>query len=137
MIYLASDLELPIIAYDENNPSFYTSKLDNKICEQIKTLLTLPNTVTVGGAQGCACDFFGAPIAEVNDVEQFAIIRDHLNQLVKYILSIRKLGGKVHLFSCWNDPDGPKKPKDILKLNLETILTSDFEFEEDRLFDII
>ena len=123
-VYIASNRELPLIPWDEENPGFYVDDL-SKSDSDVQRQFALPYIRYAGSHLGCGCGFFKDGI----DPEEFPDVQANYIALAKYIDSVMQQGALCSVFSCWEGDQG--KPQ-INQMNLTTkdLISPEFEFKE-------
>lgn len=85
--FLGSHNPLPVITFDEDNPTFYTQPIDDEENSIAKKYLGSNNVYFVGSFMGCSCGLsFGNWSL---DDEHMARIRD-VNLLLNYLITYSK-----------------------------------------------
>ena len=98
MLYLASDKPLPLVAWDENNPSFHVQEL-HESSASVRKQFSKPCVYYLGSDQGCGCGFSYGQF--VNDDEELKS-RDSVLRLSKYLSQAVEIAGPLELYSCWH-----------------------------------
>ena len=126
-LYAASDRELPVIAWDNSAPAFYTSQIDEHD-SAIKSQFSLSNIVYLGSHEGCGCGFF-------NDEEpQDQAIS--CSTLAEYLTRARSSGAAVEVFLCWEGGQGNPASSRI-RLSPADFSSHPFPLAEDGFASII
>lgn len=105
MLYIGSDILLPIIPFKEDAPGFHTERLgenDLKICKHFST----KNILYAGSSQGCGCGFQHSIIDHdagwLNVEDEDDEFKMNMQQLYEYVRDVLERGGKVELYACWD-----------------------------------
>lgn len=138
MLYIGSDIVLPIVPFKEDSPGFHTEELcenDLKISGHFST----KNILYAGSSQGCGCGFqhslidnnTGWLIVEDED-EDFTT---NMLQLHEYVKNILEKGGKVELYACWDGEfqDAPMSREDI---SLQDLIDKRFYLKEKGFYTV-
>jgi hypothetical protein len=133
MLYIGSDIPLPIIPFKEDAPAFHTEVLtenDEKIVQHFSTA----NVSYAGSSQGCGCGFQHSLIdsnigwlnVEDEDDDDFKM---NMRQLYEYVKDVVGKGGKVELYACWDGEfeDAPMSREDI---SLQELINKQFYLKE-------
>lgn len=126
-VYIASDHELPLIAWDESAPSFYIDELSTD--GDVKKQFTLPEVAYAGSHEGCGCGFLkdGAVGEELEDVDE------NYHKLASYIKGLQTKGASIQLFSCWEgEQTSPAESNETIRVS--DLMTKEFEFKEKALY---
>jgi hypothetical protein len=102
MLYLASDIKLPLIAWDDGViQSLCVTELPEG-CECVKAQFSKPFVYYVGSYEGCGCGFsFGVyEVIDEDDRLSFEQGRSSVIELFDYLATNIKLTDKFELFSC-------------------------------------
>jgi len=130
-LYIASDLEVPMAAYNERIPKFYVSELDKKDLP-VKKQFELSHVAYAGSNEGCGCGFF----KEGLDESELELTQENYYSLAHCISGLKLKGGKVALFACWEGDQGIK-PKTKEKLSVNELASKEFEFKEPAYYEIV
>jgi hypothetical protein len=131
MVYIGSDKPLPLIAWNENNPSFNISDL-TKYEKSVAAQFKFPHVYNAGSHQGCGCGFF----KEFKEDEELTQAHDNYHQLNAYLQKAQEMGANNQIFSCW-DGDQEAKPEHREEINLNRLIEANFEFKEKALYEIL
>lgn len=129
-VYIASDHELPIIAWDETSPAFYTIDLSKD--SGVKRQFTLTNVAYAGSSEGCGCGF--SKDGEVG--EELATVEENYRRLADYIKGLQAAGASIQLFSCW-EGDPASKPEFYETIRGSDLITKNFDFKEKALYRVV
>lgn len=86
-LYLAAAQELPVIAWDENNPAFHVIRLP-KTAEGVRKHFRYDHVYYAGSKQGCSCAF--------NYGHEF----DSISELRNYLCNALICVSEVEVFAC-------------------------------------
>ena len=126
-LYAASDMELPIIDWDNSAPAFYTSQPDAHEA-RVKCQFSLSNIVYLGSHEGCGCGFFNdeEPLAQANSC----------SALADYLALARSSGAALEVFLCWEGGQGnPASTR--TQLSAAEFKSQPFPLAEDQFASII
>lgn len=130
-LYIASDLKIPITAYNDRIPRFYVSELGNNDF-LVKKQFCLSHVSYVGSNEGCGCGFFKDGL----DGEELELALENYYSLAHCVSALKLKGGKVALFACWEGDQGTI-PKTKEKLSVYELTSKEFEFKERAYYDIV
>src|SRR5947209_6214972 len=100
-LYLASPAPLPLIAWQEEHPSFYVAEVAREE-EGVKGQFRFPNIYYLGSHEGCGCGFrFDDETATPDDRDERESAVESLRRLVPYLAAAVKAVPEVELFACW------------------------------------
>ena len=131
MVYIGSDKPLPLIDWNENNPSFNISDLA-KYEKSAATQFEFPYVYNAATHQSCGCGF----LKEFKEYEDLAQAHVNYHQLKAYLQKAQEMGASNQIFSCW-DGDQEAKPERREKINLDCLIEANFEFKENILYEIL
>jgi hypothetical protein len=142
-LYIGSRQELPIIAFDKDNPTFNTTQL----CEDEKTIykhISLPYVLNFGSDQGCGCGFrhallddgqwFHVEVEDESSVEREAIQKNH-EELYRYIKTFVSDNAPIEIYGCWNG-DFDDVPGSVEEIIIDVLIDKDFYFKERGFYTI-
>lgn len=120
MVYLASDVPLPLVAWNENRPDFNVAELLPE-ADAVRKQFSKPNVYYVGSWQHCGCGF--KPIG--HDAARQS--REKLGDYIREALSHQ---GIVELHTCWaHDEESPAERH--FQYTVEELLT-EAQFPDER-----
>ncbi len=126
-VYLASEVLLPILPWDETARGFNVVEL-SEYEQPVKAQFTKPYVYYVGAYTGCSCGFSPTsdegPEAALRDREAFA---SYVEKVVG--------SGSLELFLCW-DGDWEQEPTVRVRLNPRDILEHE-KWDRELLFAVI
>lgn len=100
VVYIASDKELPLIAWDAAHPAFNVRPLDERGAP-VRKHFTKPNVYYVGAHSGCGCGFeYGR--WENEDPDESREGRKSVESLAGYLRDAASNAGDVELYACWD-----------------------------------
>lgn len=133
MLYIGSDISLPVIPFNEDDPAFHTQELGEDEAMIAKHFST-EYVLYAGSSEGCGCGFQHALINNNTDWlnvidEETEDYQRNIQQLHEYVANIVENGGKVELYACWDGDfeDLPLSKETILSKELKS---SDFYLKE-------
>jgi hypothetical protein len=129
-VYIASDHVLPLIPWDEANPSFYVNELSYEAME-VRMQFTLPNVRYLGSDAGCGCGFLKGGVAGKELIEA----QENYSKLASYISDLHKRGALIQVFSCWaGDEIAGRDFSEEIDIN--DLLDKDFEFMKKAFYEL-
>lgn len=119
MLYIGSDILLPVIPFDNDTPAFHTKELreeDRVIINHFSS----KHVLYAGSSEGCGCSFKHALID--SNTNWLNVVGDEANdyrrnmlQLYEYVENIIAGAGKVELYACWDgDFEDPALSKEVI-----------------------
>jgi hypothetical protein len=134
VLYIAADVPLPLVAWNEADPGFYVTPVP--VDDQaVQPRLTKPHRYYAGAHTGCGCGLrFGECVADQDEDRAgrrsleglFNFLRDHCTQV-----------GPLELYSCWHG-DWWEEPAHFRTVQLSTFkLGESFKFYERELIQVI
>jgi hypothetical protein len=135
MVYLAADVPLRPIPWDERSPGFNTSPLapDEK---RVRSQFEKSNLVYAGSYEGCGCGFqLGEYPSEQSDPAEMAQRRKSLHDFAAYLREELPRVGALQVFACW-DGDQEKPPEHHRALTPASLEADTFYFLEKELSTI-
>lgn len=112
-VYLASEVPLPLVAWDENARGFNVAELSEYELP-VKAQFTYPYVYYVGAYTGCSCGFSPTsdegPEPALRDRKAFALYAEKAVEQ-----------GKLQMFLCW-DGDWEKEPNERVQLHPADLL---------------
>ncbi|MCT8335882.1 hypothetical protein NUH30_19500 [Leptospira sp. 85282-16] len=134
-VYLGSNIILPEIKWNENNPQFFTQQLSKEELN-IKNHFIYPEVIYLGSDESCGCGFRHALLnydenswLEVVDTEEDKNEQKNHNNLVSFIKKNLTDEKYCELYSIW-DEDFKQKPLIFYKISLNDIQDQNFFFKE-------
>jgi hypothetical protein len=128
-VYIASDVELPLVPWNDAKPSFYVKELIYN--KGVRKQFSFPNVRYVGSNAGCGCGFLKDGVVGEELVEAL----ENYAGLAAYVLKLRDRGADIQVFSCW-EGDQEKKQDSRNIIRVTDLLADDFEFKEKALYVI-
>ena len=139
-LYIGSDIALPRIPWNKDQPRFNTRNLEEEE-KPLAACFTYPEITYAGGDEGCGCGFrhailSGAEWLPIVSDNQQGIDNERKNHqdLFDYITSHIKQG-KIELLACWNGEINVP-PRAARNINVTDLLKDDFYFKEDTFYSI-
>ena len=139
MLYIGSNIPLPIIPFNEIAPAFYTESLsenDTTVAKHFSTNYVL----YAGSSEGCGCGFQHALIDHgpnwLDVVDEYDDdFQKNMQQLYEYVKVVIDNGGKVEIYACW---DGEFEDAPLLKENIsyKELINDDFYLKEKGFYSI-
>ena len=106
LVYVASDYQLPTLAWDENHPNFHVSELSARE-EPVRRQFSKPCVYYVGSHQGCGCGFQYGQYEELeDDPAEITAARDSRQRLAEFLAVALQHQAEVQLFACWDGDQG-------------------------------
>jgi len=128
-VYIASDIELPLVPWNKAKPSFHVSELTYN--KGVRKQFSLDNVRVAGSDAGCGCGFLKDGVVGQELVEAL----DNYAGLAAYISELQSRDGAIQIFSCWEgDQEMTIEFNEIIKVN--DLLAEDFEFKERALYEV-
>ena len=134
-VYIASDLPLPLIAWNERTPAFHTAELCGSDVEPVPGQCSQPDVVYAGSYEGCGCGFFKFEHAEYAEPEELQACRESLSQLAAYVAELLRQDGSVELFACWVG-DQAQRPELRGELTLTEITAGGLKWDSRQFFTV-
>lgn len=135
-LYIASDKPLPLVEWNEEQPSFFTAELQEHE-EGVRNQFTLPFVVYAGTFEGCSCGFVydDEPIGDNEFEKRYdKQARESVRRLGEYI-SKRLYDSSVEMFSCW-EGEHENEAVDRLVVGFDFFTGKAFGLETGRHFTI-
>lgn len=105
-VYISSDIELPIITWDEKNPSFFAEK---ESTDHTNKFFSKPHSYYLGAFEGCSCGFeYIDCFVEKDDPEEIKeneLKKECMQKLVQYLKDALKKTRELELLICWEDEE--------------------------------
>jgi hypothetical protein len=125
VLYMASDKERPLVAWDDAQRGFHVTPWDQGALPH----LTKPHLRYLGSDQGCGCGFQHAALSWTEDEEHRSSVRKNQQGLARYLAACLMDEESIELFTCWNgDETQPLKRR--REIRVADLLEDEFEFEE-------
>jgi hypothetical protein len=132
MVYLAADLPLRIIPWDEAAPAFNTSALGPSE-ERVRRQFGKGHLLYAGSHEGCGCGFqLGQYPADQTEPEERTRRRESLRALAAYLRGEVARVGTIELYACW-DGDQEEPPAHRRALTPSAVDADTFFFLEREL----
>ena len=98
-LYVASDKPLPLINWNESNPNFNVTELDES-SQSVRKQFSKPHVYYLGSHQCCGCGFnYGQ--YDYGEEEDKAS-RKSVRRLAEYLSQSVNNAGPLELYSCWS-----------------------------------
>jgi hypothetical protein len=130
-VYIASNQELPLIAFDKARPAFYVGELSSADGD-VRRQFTLPNVRYAGSNEGCGCGFLKDGVVG----DELIQTQQNYTDLGQYITPLLENGGVVELFACW-EGDQPSPKESSEEIDVQDLVGEDFEFREKYFYQVI
>lgn len=127
MLYIASNVVLPLLPWDEHNPGFHVTELseNEKVVEsKFKNIYAY----YAGAYEGCGCGFQAGEYPGYED-EEIDLQIASLNGLASYLDDQLKEDSEIELFGCW-DGDQSKSIQNTRTITTASIRRNDFWFKD-------
>jgi len=128
VLYLGSEKQRPLIAWDESAPRFHV-KDDDVNSQKASTHLCKPNVYYVGSDNGCGCGFRQEHDYMIDDAEQLASKTDNQARLHEYISKCLADEDSIELYSCWSGDETLPIELDRT-ISVDDLVDNDFWFAE-------
>jgi hypothetical protein len=129
MVYLAAEEPLRLIAWNEDAPTFYVSKLSSDEA-RVGCQFQAHNWCYAGSHEGCSCGFqygeYPQQQYEPGEIEQR---RSSLNRFAQYLRDELTRVGRIEVFACW-DGDQELEPEHHRVLTPSALEQNDFFFRK-------
>jgi hypothetical protein len=136
MVYLAADVPLREVAWDEAAPAFNTSPLSPDEQHRVRPQLSKPYLIYAGSYEGCGCGFqLGEYPLEYSEPADISQRRKSLHDFAAYLREELPRVGTIQLFACW-DGDQEAIPEHRRVLIPSALETDSFFFLEKELSTI-
>lgn len=132
MVYIASDIPLPLIPWSKDKPAFHVQELTQRDAA-VRRQFSKPNVYYVGAHEGCGCGF-QHPEFDV-DAEAQSQTTESRRRLGEYLRQALSQQQSIELFACW-DGDQAKRPEYRDAVRLDEWLQSRSHFREKELLVI-
>ena len=127
MVYAAANKPLPLVPWDEQNPSFNVSELNAAYSNGVERQFKTTYIYEVGAHGGCGCGFSYGQYEGADEQEE-AASRESVRRLSEYLSEAKKEAGHLELYACWDD-DQHLPPDHRVVLRLSEIGGDEFQFE--------
>lgn len=103
VLYMASDLERPLVPWEETSPAFYVSNSDDDI-EKVRGRFGKKFVYYIGSDNGCGCGFKRDPEGEFSQLEpeERQSKRENHRRLFEYVADCLRSEKEIELFGCWS-----------------------------------
>lgn len=122
VIYLAADVDLPVVAWDKAAPGFNVRRSKRK---RVRESLETTCVYEIGAHTGCACGFLSDG-NESGDEEKTAESRAALRSYVEHAVQ----ASRVELLVCWTGDE--EEEATALALSAEDLELADFDSAWDQ-----
>jgi hypothetical protein len=129
MLYLGSDIPLPVTKFDPENTVFFLSDTDDKIAF-VKKHFTRKHLYYAGSNTHCGCGFF---YNSYDTSDTYKINKESVVALVETIRQALKNSEQVELLVSWAGNEG-QKPKKLSIMKPEQLIADEFPLDE---FDFV
>lgn len=130
-IYLGAEHELPLVAWNENEPGFYLYKLTEELeLKTVNEILASNFIYTAGSWMGCACGLSYEDWSKESKEEQHDSSGKDVKDFINY-LEINMANNELKLFCTWWE-EFPDKYETI-EFDIKSIDDKEFEFAEDKI----
>lgn len=103
MVYLAADLPLREVAWDDAAPAFHTTPLVADEARQVRGQFSKPHLIYAGAHEGCACGFqLGEYPLDDAEPEEAKKGRESLHAFAEYLRAEMFRVGSIEVFACWD-----------------------------------
>ena len=131
--YIASNIPLPLILWDKNEPAFHVAELSTEEDQKVRVQFSKPHIYYLGSHEGCGCGFpYTDSLGNEEDKDKTQQTRE---RLVEYLRSALKTQEDVELFFCW-EGDQDAEVESRRTLNLQEMGDA-FGFETKQLLKIV
>ncbi|CAN5244912.1 hypothetical protein BH20ACI2_BH20ACI2_20070 [soil metagenome] len=129
-LYLASDADLPLVEWQENDRAYNVAELEHYDVE-VKKRFSKSHIVFLGAHTGCSCGFLydSAPYDDKRDEIEDEAARESIQKLVEY-LSAQAKNSSLELFACWNGDQG-EEPSTTLNIAPSYFIGTEFPLGEE------
>ena len=132
MVYIAADMPLDLVAWDDLAPAFNVSALAPDE-ERVRRQFGKTHVVYVGSYEGCACGFqLGEYPPDGADSQEREHQRTSLREFADYLRREIHRVGPIELFACW-DGDQEATPEHRRVLTPSALEQESFFFLEKEL----
>ena len=132
-VYIASDVQLPLVGWDENKPSFHVAELNGEYDEKVRVQFSKPFVYYVGSHTNCGCGF--AFSGFIKDEDNMAEVSQSMKQLSNYLSEVTQEYGVIELYVCW-EGDQSEKPEYTGVISASDVEDKSFQFQEKQLLEI-
>lgn len=135
MVYLAADLPLRAVAWNEAAPTFNTTPLAPDE-QRVRRQFSKPHLICAGSHEGCGCGFqLGEYPPEHTEPDEISRRRESLRAFAAYLREELARVGAVQVFACW-DGDQEASPEDHRGLTPSALEADSFFFLQKELSTI-
>jgi len=127
MLYIASNVELPLLPWDGDDPGFHVTKLGDTEAA-VKTNFKNEHVYYTGAYEGCGCGFQAGEFPGYED-EEIDLKLKSLSGLANYLDEQLNKGMEIELFMCW-DGDQSQPTEHKRTISTESIPDRNFWFKE-------
>jgi hypothetical protein len=127
-VYLASDVPLPTIPWEQSTPAFNVADL-RAPDESVRKQFSKPHVYYVGSHEGCGCGFQHGQYPGFEEPDNIAAAVRSRRELTDYIRRALATQDSVELFSCW-DGDQSAAPEFRDRLSIDQLATDRTYFRE-------
>ena len=132
MVYIAADLPLRLVAWDDLAPALNTSALAPDE-ERVRRQFSKANVLYVGSYEGCGCGVqLGKYPPDKGDAQEREHQRTSLREFADYLRQEIARVGPIELFACW-DGDQETTPEHRRALTPSALEQESFFFLEKEL----
>jgi len=136
LVYLAADISLGLIAWNDSAPAFNTSALAPDE-ERVRVQFSKPNVIYAGSYEGCSCGFqLGKYRPHPRDAEEREQQRKSLREFADYLREQLLHTDLVEVFACW-DGDQGAAPEHRRTLTPSALENDSFFFLEKELSTVV
>jgi hypothetical protein len=100
VVYLASRMPLPEIAWTPAAPGFHVKATDDG-ASRVRGQMASSHVYYMGSHEGCGCGF-DPGTANPNHPAEFKATRHTLEALGRYLRAAVAANGEVELYTCWD-----------------------------------
>ncbi len=135
MIYLAADVPLPLVPWDEEEPGFHVDEI-SETEEGVRAQFQKAHVVYVGSHEGCGCGFqYGKWPEGTHEPSELALCQASKAALAEYLSEQAGRVGRIELFACW-DGDQEAIPEHQRSLAPAELAKPEFFFLEKELIAV-
>jgi hypothetical protein len=135
MVYLAADLALREVDWNEASPAFNTAPLAPDE-ERVRRQFSKPHLIYAGSYEGCGCGFqLGEYPLESSEPDEISQRRKSLHDVATYLRDELPRVGSLEVFACW-DGDQEAPPEHHRSLTPSALESDRFFFLQKELSTI-
>lgn len=127
MLYVASNSELPLLPWNENDPGFHVTELSERD-KSVKSKFKNKHVYYAGAYEGCGCGFQAGEYPGYED-DEIDLKMKSLSGLADYLDEQLLNGLDIELFGCW-DGDQTLSVENKRTVSPETIRSQEFWFKD-------